>query len=50
MRLWLDPQKMAYRGLTASDVVAAVQQQNAQVAAGQIGQPPVPTGRSSSTP
>ena len=45
MRLWLDPQKMASRNLTSSDVVAAIQQQNAQVAAGQIGQPPVPTGQ-----
>jgi multidrug efflux pump subunit AcrB len=45
MRIWLDPQEMAYRGLTASDVVLAIQQQNAQVAAGQIGQPPVPTGQ-----
>ena len=46
MRLWLDPQKMAARNLTANDVVQAIQQQNAQVAAGQIGQPPVPTGQS----
>ncbi|MDX2036757.1 MAG: multidrug efflux RND transporter permease subunit [Isosphaeraceae bacterium] len=45
MRLWLDPGKMAARGLSASDVLAAVQQQNAQVAAGQIGQPPVPAGQ-----
>src|SRR5436190_6709762 len=45
MRLWLDPQKMAVRGLTASDVTAAVQAQNIQVAAGQIGQPPVPAGQ-----
>ncbi|MCE5267088.1 MAG: efflux RND transporter permease subunit [Planctomycetaceae bacterium] len=45
MRLWLDPDKMASRNLTASDVVAAVTQQNAQVAAGQIGQPPVPKGQ-----
>jgi multidrug efflux pump subunit AcrB len=45
MRVWLDPEKMASRNLTASDVVAAVRQQNAQVAAGQIGQPPVPTGQ-----
>ena len=45
MRLWLDPEKMAVRNLTASDVVAAIQQQNAQVAAGQIGQPPVPKGQ-----
>jgi multidrug efflux pump len=45
MRLWLDPEKLASRNLTASDVVAAIQQQNAQVAAGQIGQPPVPRGQ-----
>ena len=45
MRLWLDPEKMSSRNLTASDVVAAIQQQNAQVAAGQIGQPPVPKGQ-----
>ena len=45
MRIWLDPQEMAYRGLAAGDVVQAIQQQNAQVAAGQIGQPPVPTGQ-----
>jgi multidrug efflux pump subunit AcrB len=45
MRIWLDPQKMAARNLSASDVVNAVTQQNAQVAAGQIGQPPVPRGQ-----
>src|SRR5262249_49933031 len=45
MRVWLDPDRMASRGLTATDVVAAVTQQNSQVAAGQIGQPPVPTGQ-----
>src|SRR5204863_7494278 len=45
MRIWLDPQKMAARNLSASDVVTAVTQQNAQVAAGQIGQPPVPRGQ-----
>lgn len=45
MRLWLDPEKMAGRNLSSSDVVAAIQQQNAQVAAGQIGQPPVPSGQ-----
>jgi multidrug efflux pump subunit AcrB len=45
MRLWLDPQKMAVRNLSAGDVIRAVEQQNAQVAAGQIGQPPVPTGQ-----
>src|SRR5262244_2322901 len=41
MRLWLDPEKLASRNLTASDVTRAVEQQNVQVAAGQIGQPPV---------
>lgn len=40
MRLWLDPTKLASRNLTASDVVQALQEQNVQVAAGQIGQPP----------
>src|SRR5207244_1039695 len=45
MRVWLDPEKMAGRNLSASDVVNAVQQQNVQVAAGQIGQPPVPPGQ-----
>ena len=45
MRLWLDPKKMAKLGLSASDVVSTIQQQNAQVAAGQIGQPPVPHGQ-----
>src|SRR3954454_787581 len=44
MRVWLDPGKMSFRNLTSSDVVRAIEQQNAQVAAGQIGQPPVPTG------
>src|SRR5215813_4087493 len=40
MRLWLDPAKMAQRGLTASNVLSALQEQNVQVAAGQIGLPP----------
>ena len=40
MRVWLDPQKLAARNLTASDVVAAIQEQNQQVAAGVIGAPP----------
>lgn len=40
MRLWLDPNKLARRNLTATDVVTALQEQNIQVAAGQIGQPP----------
>ena len=45
MRLWLDPSKLAQRGLTASAVVNALQEQNVQVAAGQIGQPPLPKGQ-----
>ncbi len=45
MRVWLDPQKMAERDLTASDVVQAIEAQNIQVAAGQIGQQPVPKGQ-----
>jgi multidrug efflux pump len=40
MRVWLDPQKVAARGLTASDVVAAIREQNVQVAAGVIGSSP----------
>jgi multidrug efflux pump subunit AcrB len=45
MRVWLDPAKMAMRGLTATDVMRAIEQQNTQVAAGQLGQPPVNTGQ-----
>ncbi|HSH94639.1 MAG TPA: efflux RND transporter permease subunit, partial [Roseimicrobium sp.] len=41
MRIWLDPEKVAARGLTASDVVAAIREQNVQIAAGAIGQQPV---------
>ncbi|HET6234400.1 MAG TPA: multidrug efflux RND transporter permease subunit [Acetobacteraceae bacterium] len=40
MRVWLDPAKVAARGLTAGDVVAALQAANLQVAAGAINQPP----------
>ncbi|PZU94401.1 MAG: hydrophobe/amphiphile efflux-1 family RND transporter [Pseudanabaena sp.] len=40
MRVWLDPNKLAARGLTAQDVSAAIQQQNLQVGVGQIGQQP----------
>jgi len=42
MRIWLDPEKLAARNLTAGDVVAALRGQNVQVAAGVINQPPVP--------
>ncbi|MFY1828680.1 efflux RND transporter permease subunit [Myxococcus fulvus] len=40
MRVWLDPRLLAARSLTASDVVAAIREQNVQVAAGVIGQQP----------
>ena len=40
MRVWLDPQQVAQRGLTAGDVVAAIREQNVQVAAGVIGASP----------
>ncbi|MFZ5526902.1 MAG: efflux RND transporter permease subunit [Pseudomonadota bacterium] len=40
MRVWLDPQKVAQRGMTAADVVAAIREQNVQVAAGVVGAPP----------
>jgi multidrug efflux pump len=42
MRIWLDPQKLASRSLTAGDVVSALREQNVQVAAGQVGAPPAP--------
>ncbi len=42
MRIWLDPEKLALRNLTAGDVVNALRAQNVQVAAGVINQPPVP--------
>ncbi|TAE92190.1 MAG: efflux RND transporter permease subunit [Verrucomicrobia bacterium] len=41
MRVWIDPDKCAARGLTASDIVQAIREQNVQVAAGAIGQQPV---------
>src|SRR5438477_8905277 len=40
MRVWLDPQKVAQRGLSASDVVAAIREQNVQAAAGVVGSSP----------
>ncbi|HMP00894.1 MAG TPA: efflux RND transporter permease subunit [Gemmatales bacterium] len=42
MRIWLDPDKLAGKQMTASDVIKAIQEQNRQVAAGRLGQPPVP--------
>lgn len=44
MRLWLDPDKVASRGLTASDVLRAVREQNVQVSAGQLGAEPMANG------
>jgi multidrug efflux pump len=45
MRAWLDPDRMAARDLSASDVVTALREQNVQVAAGALGRPPAPTGQ-----
>ena len=42
MRIWLDPDKVAARELTAGDVVQALRGQNVQVASGVLNQPPVP--------
>ncbi len=45
MRVWLNPDKLASLGLTTNDVAAAISEQNLQVAAGSIGEPPVPEGQ-----
>ncbi|MGO4439780.1 efflux RND transporter permease subunit [Rhizobium sp. RAF56] len=45
MRIWMDPNLLQARGLTPQDVIAVVQQQSQEVAAGQIGIPPVPQGQ-----
>ena len=44
MRVWIDPERAATRGLSASDIVAAIREQNIQVSAGSIGSPPTPDG------
>jgi multidrug efflux pump len=44
MRVWLDPGKLAARSLTTAEVIAAIREQNAQVAAGTVGAPPAPKG------
>ena len=44
MRIWLNPEAMRARSLTSADVVSAIREQNVQVAAGQVGQPPAPDG------
>ncbi len=43
MRVWLDPEKVAARGLTATDIANAIREQNVQVAAGQLGSPSAPS-------
>jgi HAE1 family hydrophobic/amphiphilic exporter-1 len=43
MRVWLDPEKVAARNLTAGEVVDAIRAQNVQVASGVLNQPPIPT-------
>src|SRR5712664_786496 len=45
MRVWLDPDKLQSRNLTAGDVIRVLREQNVQVAAGQIGRPPVTRGQ-----
>src|SRR5260221_5866613 len=45
MRLWLDPQRLAARQITANDVNNALREQNVQVAAGQLGPAPAPAGQ-----
>ena len=45
MRVWLDPDKLQSRNLTAGDVIRVLREQNVQVAAGQIGQAPIPKGQ-----
>src|SRR5678816_4112617 len=44
MRIWLDPSKLAARSITSGEVIAAIREQNAQVAAGMVGAPPSPRG------
>jgi HAE1 family hydrophobic/amphiphilic exporter-1 len=46
MRIWLDPHKLKSLGMTTGEVLGAIREQNQQVAAGQIGQPPAPRGQS----
>lgn len=45
MRVWLDPDKLQARNMTVGDVIRVLREQNVQVAAGRIGQPPVPAGQ-----
>ena len=50
MRIWVDPEKLAARSMTASDVTHAIRRQNLPVAAGQIGQPPIQAGQAMQVP
>ncbi len=45
IRVWLDPDRLRSRNLTTMDVMRALNEQNVQVAAGQIGRPPIPSGQ-----
>src|SRR5579872_1412024 len=45
MRVWVDPDKLATRSLTAGDVINSIQQQNTPLVAGQLGQPPTANGQ-----
>ena len=45
MRMWMDPNRMAGLGLTPTDMIQAIREQNLEVSAGQIGTPPIPTGQ-----
>lgn len=45
MRIWMDPERLKARNLTTNDVISAIEEQNVQVAAGQIGQAPSPQGQ-----
>src|SRR6266404_1776191 len=45
MRIWLNPEKAASLGMTPSEVVAKLREQNRQVPAGRVGQPPIPSGQ-----
>jgi HAE1 family hydrophobic/amphiphilic exporter-1 len=45
MRVWLDPPRMRARGVTSDDVIGALREQNVQVAAGAIGEPPIEEGQ-----
>ncbi len=46
MRIWIDPERLKYFGLTSTDVANAVRSQNSEVVAGQLGGPPVPDDQS----